>query len=75
MDGFANVEVRQLNESVYGLLQHDHYTPKELARLVGIEEKLVCEAAFHGELRAQVLGHHVVSIRREVAITWLRRSG
>jgi hypothetical protein len=72
MDTQTPVEVRKLDESLWELMQHDHFTPKELGRLVGIEPAMICEAVFHGELQASVLNHHVVSISREDAIVWLR---
>lgn len=69
---FEPLETRLLDESLWDLLQHDHYTPKQLARLVGVEPALVCEAVFHGHLKATVINHHVVSIGRSDAIAWLR---
>jgi hypothetical protein len=69
---FEPFETRRLDESLWDLLQHDHYTPKQLARMVGIEPVLVCEAVFHGQLKATVINHHVVSIARADAIAWLR---
>ena len=68
-------ETRLIDESLWDLLQHDHYTPKQLARLVGIEPSLVCEAVFHGDLKATTINHHVVSIARADAIAWLQRVG
>ena len=72
MERPAPFEVRNLDETVWDVMQHDHYTPKELARLLGTETTLVCEEVFHGRLKAKVVNHHVVSITRDDAIAWLR---
>ena len=73
MDARTNVEIRNLDESLWDLMHHDHFTPKELGRLIGVEPALICEAVFHGELKATTLGHHVVSIAREDVIVWMRQ--
>ena len=72
METTSPFETRLLDESLWDLIRHDHYTPKQLARLVGIEPTLICEAVFHGQLKATVVNHHVVSIARQDAIDWLR---
>ena len=72
METPAPFEIRHLDETVWDVMQHDTFTPKELARLVGTEPTLVCEEVFHGRLKATVVNHHVVSIKREDAIAWLR---
>ena len=72
METPAPFEIRHLDETVWDVMQHDHYTPKELARLLGTEPTLVCEEVFHGRLKAKVVNHHVVSISRDDAIAWLR---
>jgi excisionase family DNA binding protein len=53
------------------LLHRDHYTPDELANLLGVSAHLVRHAAREKELRAYIVGHDVVSIRREDVIAWL----
>jgi excisionase family DNA binding protein len=65
----AGMEVRR-RESPFDLLQHDHYTVDEVARLLDISVHIVQHAAFSGELRAQILGHHILSLRREDVVTW-----
>lgn len=64
------MEERRRDESIYELLQHDHYTPQELALLLGIGLHIIQHAAFAGELRAQIVGHHILAIRREDVIAW-----
>lgn len=65
----ASMEVRR-RESLFDLLHHDHYTVDEVARLLDISVHIVQHAAFSGELRAQILGHHILSLRREDVVTW-----
>lgn len=57
--------------SIYELLQRDRYTPAEVADLLGIDRHVVSRAAFSGELRARIVGHHIVSLRRDDVIAWL----
>jgi excisionase family DNA binding protein len=64
---------RRSDESIYELLQHELYTPEEVARLLGIGVHVVEHAAFSGELRAQIAGHDITSIRREDVIAWYER--
>ena len=47
------------------LLQQERYTPDELAQLLGIGVHIIQHAAFSGELRAQIVGHDIISIRRD----------
>ena len=58
-------------ESIDELLRHDHYTPEELAELLGMDVWNVRRAARSGELPAFIVDHHVLCIRREDAIRWL----
>jgi hypothetical protein len=62
-------------ESIYELLQHDVYTPEEVARLLGIDIHVVRNAAFEGELRARIVDHDILSIRREDVVEWFQREG
>lgn len=67
---------RHGGEDAYSLLQHDHYTVDELAKLTLIDRDLIERAAFAGDLKATIVEHHVVRIEREAAVDWLnRRSG
>lgn len=59
--------------SIYELLLADHYTPHEVAALLEIGEHTVQNAVFEGELPAQVVGHDIVSIRREDVIAWFNQ--
>jgi hypothetical protein len=57
-------------ESTYELLHHERYTVNDVARLLEIDVHIVQHAAFAGELRAQILGHHILSVRREDVVAW-----
>ena len=65
---------RRTHHSMYELLQQDHYTPEEVAEVLGIGLDVVRHAAFTGELRAQLAGHDIISIHRDDVLTWLRAS-
>jgi hypothetical protein len=58
-------------ESPELLLRQDHYTPEELADLLGMTVSHVRQAARCGDLAAFLIDHHVVTIRREDALRWL----
>jgi excisionase family DNA binding protein len=52
-------------------LQQDQYTPEEVAELLEIGLETVRHAAFTGALRAQIIEHDTISIRREDVLAWL----
>ena len=60
-------------ESMETLLRRSYYTPEELATLIDMAPYVVREEALQGRLKAIIIDHHVVSIRRQDAIDWLRR--
>ena len=62
-------------QSALELLHHERYTPQELAELLDMSVQFICQAAFRGELRAQIVGHDVVGIRREDMLAWLEERG
>jgi hypothetical protein len=57
-------------ETVEELLRHDTYTPEELARLLDMSLYRIRHAAREGQLRAAIVDHHVLCIRREDALAW-----
>ena len=57
-------------KSALELLHDEHYTPDDVARLLDIGVHIVRHAAFTGELRARILGHHVLSLQREDVVAW-----
>ena len=63
---------RRTPHSMYELLQQDHYRADEVAKLLGIGLDIVRHAAFTGELRAEIVGHHILRLRRDDVLVWLR---
>lgn len=59
-------------EKVEDLLKHDLYTPEELARLLDMSLYRIRHAAREGDLRATIVDHRVLCIRREDVLDWLR---
>jgi excisionase family DNA binding protein len=62
---------RRTHHSVYELLQQERYTPEEVAELLGIGVHIVQHAVFSGELRAQIVGHDIISLQRDDVLAWL----
>ena len=62
---------RRTQHTAYELLQQDHYTPEEVAELLGIGLDVVRHAAFTGELCAQIIEHDIISIQRDDVLAWL----
>jgi hypothetical protein len=60
-------------ESIAELLQHDHYTPQDLAELLNMDAWAIRRAARTGELPAFIVDHQVLCIRREDAVHWIAR--
>ena len=60
-------------ESIAELLQHDHYTPEDLAELLNMDAWAIRRAARTGELPAFIVDHQILCILREDAIHWLAR--
>ena len=59
-------------ESVFELLHHERYTAEEAAKLLGIGVDVVRHATFSGELRAQIVGHHIIYLQREDILFWMQ---
>ena len=64
---------RRGEEDAFSLLQHDHYSVDELARISLIDRNLIERAAFAGDLKATIVDHHIVRIDRDDALDWLNR--
>jgi hypothetical protein len=62
---------RRAYHSPYELLQQDRYTQEEAAEVLGIGLEVVRHATFTGELRAQIIEHDIISIRRDDVLAWL----
>jgi excisionase family DNA binding protein len=67
MDSAPDINPGELED----ILRKDHYTPEELAVLLGINKHAIEAAAHSGELRATLLEHHIISIRREDVVRWI----
>jgi excisionase family DNA binding protein len=63
---------RRTHHSVYELLQLERFTPDEVAELLGIGVHIIQHAAFSGELRAQIVGHDIISLQRDDVLAWLQ---
>ena len=66
------VELRSERPRIVELLQHDSYTPEELAELLGMSAYRIRHSVREGELPAFIVGHHILSIRRADALEWLQ---
>jgi excisionase family DNA binding protein len=62
------------HESAIQLLHHTLYTPEELSRLLGMSLQQIRHAARAHELQATIVDHHVICIRRDDVVEWLRRT-
>ena len=54
------------------LLHHDHYTVEEAAFLLGMDPNVLRQAAHRHELSAIFVDHHVIHVRRDDLVAWLR---
>jgi hypothetical protein len=63
---------RRTHHSVYELLQLERFTPDAVAELLGIGVHIIQHAAFSGELRAQIVGHDIISLQRDDVLAWLQ---
>lgn len=52
-------------------LSHEHFTPEELADLLGVSVPVVVAAVRRGELQAYTADHRIVDIRRSDVLKWL----
>ena len=66
---------RHTPETVYELLQHDHYTVEEVSQLLGIDINVIRHAIFTLKLPAEMAGEDIVSIKRADVVTWFRNQG
>jgi aryl carrier-like protein len=66
---------RRGHRSVEELLRQDRYTPEEVSELLGIGLDVIRHAAFAGELRAQIVEHDIISLKREDVLAWLAEHG
>jgi excisionase family DNA binding protein len=71
MDRPVDVTVAQRDFSE--LLHHDQYTPQEAAFLLGMDVRVIYQAAHRGTLKAVLAGPDVLYVYRHDLIEWLER--
>jgi len=60
-------------ESIDSLLVKEHFTPDEVSELLEIDRYVIERAARDGALKATVVDHRVLDIKREDLLDWLDR--
>ncbi len=65
---------RHLHPSPDELQHQEIYTLEEAADLLLISVNVMRHAVFTGELHAQVIGHHIISISRQEILAWFLAS-
>jgi excisionase family DNA binding protein len=56
---------------MYELLEQDQYRADEVAKVLGIGVHIIQHAAFTGELRAEIVGHHILRLHRADVLVWM----
>ena len=64
---FANHSKKSMEE----LFTAEELTPEELSVLIDVPVHAIHSAAFSGELKATIVDHDVVSIKRDDALAWM----
>jgi hypothetical protein len=59
------------HRSMDELLEADHYTPEELATLLGMSVNTIRDACHEGDLKCKIVNHDIVSITRADSLEWL----
>jgi excisionase family DNA binding protein len=63
--------IRMSRKAAEDLLHQKHFTPRELAELLGTSRDLILHEVWSGHLKASRLGRQVVDISRADAVQWL----
>lgn len=71
----AQVQPLSEHDLIDRLVHQSHYSVEELAHVAGIGRHTIQHAIYTGELKAFVVDHHCLDIRREDAIVWLLQRG
>ncbi len=58
-------------ESITELLGKEFYTPEEASDLLDLSTYVIRRACWDGALKANIVEHHIVSIRRDDLLKWL----
>ena len=59
-------------DELINLLHLEMYTPKEAAAVLHMDEDLILNAAFGGELKAVIINGDVVEMSRADLISWIQ---
>ena len=59
------------HESADVILHKDHYSVEELAELLDMSADHLRQIIHNGDLRAVLIDHRIISIRREDVLAWL----
>lgn len=59
------------HESIDVILHKDHYDVDELADLLDMTPDHLRQIIHNGDLRASLIDHRIISIRREDVLAWL----
>ena len=60
-------------ESIANLITQQHFTPREVSELLEIDIYVIERACRDGALKAKVVDHRVLDIKREDLLDWLDR--
>jgi hypothetical protein len=58
-------------ESIAELLVKENYTPEEVSELLEIDTHVIRRACWDGSLKAEIVDHHIVNIKRDDLLKWL----
>ena len=61
--------------TAFRLLHKERFHPEEAAYLLGVAVETIYQAAFTKQLKAEIVGHDVVSVSRDALLTWLKHDG
>jgi len=57
------------------LMHQSYYTPVELAKLLDVPLTVIEHDAYAHKLKAYIVEHNIISIRREDALAWMNDRG
>jgi hypothetical protein len=67
----AAMDTQAERSMIFELLHHDHYSPDELARVLGMDIHVILQEARTNKLKAYIVDHHVLDIHRKDVLEWL----
>lgn len=63
------------DKSMDELMHQSDYTPAELSKLLDLPLTVIEHDAYAGKLKAYIVEHNIISIRREDALAWMGDRG